>query len=152
MSQFRCFQTSQENQYSSDRTNGIRAKTIYSNVGNLAQNGGVWQKADGSVYTGNVYLGRQSSDASLCLVHADNHADLLDVTKGKYLTTPRQQVSSIKTREYIMLHILFLIRTGCMLLMLLMVLPAVIIHLSIHQHVHLVTQGPISSILRILRM
>ena len=48
----------------------------------------MWQKADGSVYTGNVYLGRQSSDASLCLVHADNHADLLDVTKGKYLTTP----------------------------------------------------------------
>ena len=53
---FRCFQTSQENQYSSDRTNNIRAKTIYSNVVNLAQNGGVWHKADGSIYTGNIYL------------------------------------------------------------------------------------------------
>ena len=91
MPRFRLYQTYQPPQSSSDRTNKLRAETLYSSTVNIVQNGGVLRKPDGNVYTGPVYVGRQSADASFCLIHADSHKDLLDVTKGKYLQTPPQE-------------------------------------------------------------
>ena len=67
---------------SSDRTAQLKAKTKYAAAVNLAKNGGVLTKRDGSKYVGTV----QTTSASM--VSASSYSDLLDVTKGKYLLTP----------------------------------------------------------------
>lgn len=92
MSHYRAFEVPQRNVDSGERTNNLRAKTIYDNVVNLAENGGVWHKKDGSTFTGNVYIGRDGRGKNSCLIGAKSHKDLLDVTKGKYLQCPPKTV------------------------------------------------------------
>ena len=76
------FNVSQPQLNSSDRTAHLKSKTKYASAVNLAQNGGVLNKRDGSKYVGPVHT------TSAALTSADSYADLLDVTKGKYLLTP----------------------------------------------------------------
>jgi hypothetical protein len=78
----KAFTVSQPQLNSSDRTAQLKAKTKYAAAVNLAKNGGVLTKGDGSKYVGTV---RTSSTA---LISTASYADLLDVTKGKYLLTP----------------------------------------------------------------
>ena len=94
-----------------------------------------------------------STNPNLCLVHADSHKDLLDVTKGKYLTTPPTTSFEYKNKGIYYAPYTVFNTAG------LNVIDAsngtileVITHLSIHQHVHLVIQGLISNILQILKM
>jgi hypothetical protein len=84
MSQFRCFNTPREldlTQTSSDRTNNLRNKTIYSSIANHKN-----IKQNGHNYNSGVNLNFRT-DCS-CLISAPNHTDLLQVTKGAYLTNP----------------------------------------------------------------
>ena len=67
---------------SSDRTAQLKSKTKYAAAVNLAKNGGVLTKRDGSKYMGTVQT------TSTTMVSASSYSDLLDVTKGKYLLTP----------------------------------------------------------------
>ena len=67
---------------SSDRTAQLKSKTKYAAAVNLAKNGGTLTKMDGSKYVGTVQT------TSSALTSASSYADLLDVTKGKYLLTP----------------------------------------------------------------
>jgi hypothetical protein len=67
---------------SSDRTAHLKSKTKYASAVNLAKNGGTLVKTDGSKYVGTVQT------TSSALTSASSYADLLDVTKGKYLLTP----------------------------------------------------------------
>jgi hypothetical protein len=67
---------------SSDRTAHLKSKTKYAAAVNLAKNGGVLTKWDGSKYVGTVQT------TSSALTSASSYADLLDVTKGKYLLAP----------------------------------------------------------------
>ena len=76
------FNVSQPQLNSSDRTAHLKSKTKYASAVNLARNGGVLNKRDGSKYVGPVHT------TSVALTSADSYADLLDVTKGKYLLTP----------------------------------------------------------------
>ena len=78
----RAYNVSQPKLNSSDRIANLKAKTKFANAVNLAKNGGVLTKGDGSKYTGTV---RTSSTA---VISAASYADLLAVTKGKYLLTP----------------------------------------------------------------
>jgi hypothetical protein len=78
----KAFTVSQPQLNSSDRTAQLKAKTKYAAAVNLAKNGGVLTKGDGSKYVGTV---RTSSTA---LISTASYSDLLDVTKGKYLLTP----------------------------------------------------------------
>jgi hypothetical protein len=76
------FNVSQPQLNSSDRTANLRSKTKYASAVNLAKNGGVLTKRDGSKYVGPVHT------TSATMTSADSYSDLLDVTKGKYLLTP----------------------------------------------------------------
>jgi hypothetical protein len=76
------FNVSQPQLNSSDRTAHLKSKTKYASAVNLAQNGGVLNKRDGSKYVGPVRT------TSVAMTSADSYADLLDVTKGKYLLAP----------------------------------------------------------------
>lgn len=76
------FNVSQPELNSSDRTAYLRYKTKYAAAVNLAKNGGVLTKRDGSRFVGPV----QTTSASV--VSASSYADLLDITKGKYILTP----------------------------------------------------------------
>ena len=76
------FSVSQPQLNSSDRTANLRSKTKYEAAVNLAKNGGVLTKQDGSKYVGPVHT------TSATMTSADSYSDLLDVTKGKYLLTP----------------------------------------------------------------
>ena len=76
------FNVSQPQLNSSDRTANLRSKTKYASAVNLAKNGGVLTKQDGSKYVGPVHT------TSATMTSADSYSDLLDVTKGKYLLTP----------------------------------------------------------------
>jgi len=67
---------------SSDRTANLKSKTNYAAAVNLAKNGGVLTKRNGSKYAGSVHT------TSTTVTSADSYADLLDVTKGKYLLAP----------------------------------------------------------------
>ena len=67
---------------SSDRTAQLKSKTKYAAAVNLAKNGGTLTKMDGSKHVGTVQT------TSSALTSASSYADLLDVTKGKYLLTP----------------------------------------------------------------
>ena len=67
---------------SSDRTAHLKSKTKYAAAVNLAKNGGTLKKTDGSQYVGTVQT------TSSTMTSASSYADLLDVTKGKYLLTP----------------------------------------------------------------
>jgi hypothetical protein len=67
---------------SSDRTANLKSKTNYAAAVNLAKNGGVLTKRNGSKYAGSVHT------TSTAVTSADSYADLLDVTKGKYLPVP----------------------------------------------------------------
>ena len=78
----RAFNVSQPMLNSSDRTAQLKAKTKYAAAVNLAKNGGVLKKGDGSKYVGTVHT------SSTALISTASYADLLDVTKGKYLLTP----------------------------------------------------------------
>ena len=93
MSYYRTFKMPTNKNNSSDRIEKLKAKTIYSECVDRANNGngGLYYKnsrTDGSgkpmgTYRGNVYI---SDDK--CLVGADSYESLLSVSKGKYLTTP----------------------------------------------------------------
>ena len=76
------YTVSQPQLNSSDRTAQLKAKTKYAAAVNLAKNGGVLVKRDGSKYIGTVHTN------SVALTSTASYADLLDVTKGKYLLTP----------------------------------------------------------------
>ena len=76
------YTVSQPQLNSSDRTAHLKAKTKYAAAVNLAKNGGVLVKRDGSKYIGTVHTN------SVALTSTASYADLLDVTKGKYLLTP----------------------------------------------------------------
>ena len=76
------YTVSQPQLNSSDRTAQLIAKTKYAAAVNLAKNGGVLVKRDGSKYVGTVHTN------SVALTSTASYADLLDVTKGKYLLTP----------------------------------------------------------------
>jgi len=76
------YTVSQPQLNSSDRTAQLKAKTKYAAAVNLAKNGGVLTKQDGSKYIGTVHTN------SVALTSTASYADLLDVTKGKYLLTP----------------------------------------------------------------
>jgi hypothetical protein len=76
------YTVSQPQLNSSDRTAQLIAKTKYAAAVNLAKNGGVLVKRDGSKYVGTVHTN------SVALTSTSSYADLLDVTKGKYLLTP----------------------------------------------------------------
>jgi hypothetical protein len=76
------FNVSQPHLNSSDRTANLRSKTKYAAAVNLAKNGGVLTKQDGSKYVGPVHT------TTATMTSADSYSDLLDVTKGKYLLTP----------------------------------------------------------------
>jgi len=76
------FNVSQPQLNSSDRTAHLKSKTKYAAAVNLAKNGGVLAKKNGSTYVGPV----QTTTA--VLTSTASYADLLDVTKGKYLLTP----------------------------------------------------------------
>jgi hypothetical protein len=76
------FNVSQPQLNSSDRTANLRSKTKYASAVNLAKNGGVLTKRDGSKYVGPVHT------TTATMTSADSYSDLLDVTKGKYLLTP----------------------------------------------------------------
>jgi hypothetical protein len=76
------FQSSQPQLNSSDRTAHLKSKTKYAAATNLAQNGGMLKKTNGSTYVGPV---RTTSSA---LASAASYSELLDITKGKYLLTP----------------------------------------------------------------
>ena len=76
------FNVSQPELNSSDRTAYLKCKTKYAAAVNLAKNGGVLVKRDGSRFVGPV----QTTSASV--VSAASYADLLDLTKGKYVLTP----------------------------------------------------------------
>lgn len=76
------FNVSQPQLNSSDRTANLRSKTKYAAAVNLAKNGGVLTKQDGSKYVGPVHT------TTATMTSADSYSDLLDVTKGKYLLTP----------------------------------------------------------------
>jgi len=78
----KAFTVSQPQLNSSDRTAQLKAKTKYAAAVNLAKNGGVLTKGDGSKYVGTVHT------SSTALISTASYADLLDVTKGKYLLTP----------------------------------------------------------------
>jgi hypothetical protein len=67
---------------SSDRTANLKSKTNYAAAVNLAKNGGVLTKRNGSKYAGSVHT------TSTAVTSADSYADLLDVTKGTYLLVP----------------------------------------------------------------
>ena len=67
---------------SSDRTAYLKSKTKYAAATNLAQNGGILVKSNGSRYVGTIHTTTSS------LASANSYADLLEVTKGKYLLTP----------------------------------------------------------------
>jgi hypothetical protein len=79
---FNPFNVSQPQLNSSDRTAYLKSKTKYAAAVNLAKNGGVLTKRDGSKYVGTVQT------TSTAMTSASSYADLLDVTKGKYLLTP----------------------------------------------------------------
>jgi len=76
------FNVPQPHLNSSDRTAHLKSKTKYAAAVNLAKNGGVLTKRDGSKYVGPVHT------TSTTMTSADSYSDLLDVTKGKYLLTP----------------------------------------------------------------
>jgi hypothetical protein len=76
------FDVSQPPLSSSDRTAHLKSKTKYAAATNLAQNGGTLKKTNGSTYVGPVHTN------SLTLASTDSYAELLDITKGKYLLTP----------------------------------------------------------------
>jgi hypothetical protein len=76
------FNVSQPPLSSSDRTAHLISKTKYAAATNLAQNGGTLKKKNGSTYVGAV---RTTSSA---LTSTASYAELLDITKGKYLLTP----------------------------------------------------------------
>ena len=76
------YTVSQPQLNSSDRTAQLKAKTKYAAAVNLAKNGGVLVKRDGSKYIGTVHTN------TIALTSTASYADLLDVTKGKYLLTP----------------------------------------------------------------
>jgi len=76
------FTVSQPPLSSSDRTAHLKSKTKYAAATNLAQNGGTLMKKNGSKYMGPVRTNCSS------LTSTDSYADLLDITKGKYLLTP----------------------------------------------------------------
>ena len=84
MSQFRCFNTPREldsTQSSSDRTHNLRNKTIYSSIAQHTN-----KKKNGFNYNSGVNM-NFNTDCS-CLISAPSHKDLLQVTKGAYLTNP----------------------------------------------------------------
>jgi hypothetical protein len=96
MSRFRCFNAPKElalTQTSSDRTNNIRNKTIYSGITNHNNN-----KKDGYNYNSGVNL-NFSTDCS-CLLSAPSHTDLLQVTKGAYLNNPISTESPYSKCKY----------------------------------------------------
>jgi hypothetical protein len=76
------FNVSQPELNSSDRTANLKSKTIYSAAVNLAKNGGVLTKTNGSQFVGPVQT------TSTFMTSASSYADLLHVSKGKYLLTP----------------------------------------------------------------
>ena len=76
------FQSSQPQLNSSDRTANLKSKTKYAAATNLARNGGMLNKTNGSTYVGPV---RTTSSA---LASTASYSELLDITKGKYLLTP----------------------------------------------------------------
>jgi hypothetical protein len=76
------FNVSQPQLNSSDRTAHLKSKTKYAAAVNLAKNGGVLAKHNGSTYVGAVQT------TTTMLTSTSSYADLLDVTKGKYLLTP----------------------------------------------------------------
>ena len=76
------FNMSQPQLNSSDRTAHLKSKTKYAAATNLAQNGGALTKRNGANYVGPVRTTCSS------LTSAASYADLLDITKGKYLLTP----------------------------------------------------------------
>ena len=86
------FNLSQPPLNSSDRTAHLKSKTKYAAATNLAQNGGILAKQNGSKYVGPVRTACSS------LASAASYADLLDVTKGKYLLTPPP--SSVLTTSF----------------------------------------------------
>jgi hypothetical protein len=76
------FNVSQPQLNSSDRTAHMKSKTKYAAAVNLAKNGGVLAKKNGSTYVGSVQT------TTTMMTSTASYADLLDVTKGKYLLTP----------------------------------------------------------------
>ena len=76
------FNVSQPQLNSSDRTAHLKSKTKYAAAVNLAKNGGTLAKKNGSTYVGPVQT------TTTMLTSTSSYADLLDVTKGKYLLTP----------------------------------------------------------------
>ena len=76
------FNVSQPQLNSSDRTAHLKSKTKYAAATNLAQNGGILTKQNGSKYVGPVRTSYSH------LASTASYADLLDITKGKYLLTP----------------------------------------------------------------
>lgn len=76
------FNVSQPELNSSDRTANLKSKTMYASAVNLAKSGGVFTKRNGSQFMGPVQT------TSTFMTSASSYADLLHVTKGKYLLTP----------------------------------------------------------------
>jgi hypothetical protein len=76
------FNVSQPHLSSSDRTAHLKSKTKYNATVDLARNGGMLSKTDGSKHVGPVQV------ANSAITSASSYADLLDIAKGKYLLTP----------------------------------------------------------------
>ena len=83
-----CFGSVSDNLNGGDYISRKKAKTIYKNAVNLANQGGVSHKKTSlgqnkGTYVGNIYIGKDK-----CLVGAKDYDSLLSVTNGKYLVTP----------------------------------------------------------------
>ena len=88
MAHQKCFGSVSDNLNSGDYISRKKAKTIYKNAVNLANQGGVSHKKTPSgqnkgTYVGNIYIGKDK-----CLVGAKDYDSLLSVTNGKYLVNP----------------------------------------------------------------
>ncbi len=83
-----CFGNVSDNLHSSDYISRKKAKTIYKNAVNLANQGGISHKKTSlgknkGTYVGNIYIGKHK-----CLIGAKDYDSLLSVTNGKYLVNP----------------------------------------------------------------
>lgn len=109
MDKKRAFTTPNKDLYSSDYTQYLRSKTKYSTSANLAktmvENGGSLPKTDNDLIK--TYKGPytfSSTDLSnpngvYCINQSRSYEDLLDITKGKYLSTPQILNSTYITKD-----------------------------------------------------
>ena len=85
MSRFRCFDSNRKvslTQYSSNRTENLRNKTVYSDLVKHKDN-----KKDGTTHKTPFILGGCDNNQKY-LRYAPSHQDLLNVTKGAFINNP----------------------------------------------------------------